>query len=247
MKVLVLSDIHSNIWGLRDIWDAESGADKVLCAGDLVDYGPFPGEVIRWMREREAAVVAGNHDRRLVQAYRAGDFRAVAPHQRKWVHENCSKLEEADVNYLEGLPDTLCLEIDGYAYTIRHAFRGYDTMDALYQFDGYSKEHCGVLFLSHPRQRLIFGHTHRPGVHFLADHKLWLNPGSASYRRPDDPRKTAQYIIIQEGQISLREVEYDRSPLLSATLHYAETRGLEEAEIQDALFFFGDAEQPAHR
>ena len=42
MKILALSDIHSNIYALDAIWDKEKDADLIVAAGDLVDYGPFP-------------------------------------------------------------------------------------------------------------------------------------------------------------------------------------------------------------
>lgn len=49
MKALILSDIHSNIYALEAIWNKERDSDLILCAGDLVDYGPFPQEVLAWV------------------------------------------------------------------------------------------------------------------------------------------------------------------------------------------------------
>ena len=63
MKLLILSDVHGNVDALRAIWKEEQDSDKIYCAGDLTDYGAFPEEVIRWMREHHAEVVCGNHDR----------------------------------------------------------------------------------------------------------------------------------------------------------------------------------------
>jgi predicted phosphodiesterase len=40
MKLLILSDIHSNWAALQSVLEAESDSDKILCLGDLVDYGP---------------------------------------------------------------------------------------------------------------------------------------------------------------------------------------------------------------
>ena len=62
MKALVVSDIHSNIYALQAIWEQEHDSDVIYCAGDLVDYGPFPSEVIQWVREHEVICVGGNHD-----------------------------------------------------------------------------------------------------------------------------------------------------------------------------------------
>ena len=42
MKALIISDIHSNIYGLEAVYKKEKDSDIIYCAGDLVDYGPFP-------------------------------------------------------------------------------------------------------------------------------------------------------------------------------------------------------------
>lgn len=52
MKALIISDIHANIHALRAIEKVETW-DTVYCCGDLTDYGPFPMEVIAWMKEHE--------------------------------------------------------------------------------------------------------------------------------------------------------------------------------------------------
>ena len=39
------------------------GADRIVCAGDLVGYGPFPDRVVSFLQERLIASVRGNHDR----------------------------------------------------------------------------------------------------------------------------------------------------------------------------------------
>ena len=39
------------------------GADRIVCAGDLVGYGPFPDRVVTFLREHEVTAVRGNHDR----------------------------------------------------------------------------------------------------------------------------------------------------------------------------------------
>ncbi len=66
MKALLLSDIHGNIDALQgldeDLQRREERPDLVLVLGDLVDYGPAPGEVISWVRRRAHHVVRGNHD-----------------------------------------------------------------------------------------------------------------------------------------------------------------------------------------
>lgn len=88
---------------------------------------------------------------------------------------------------------------------------------------------------------MIFGHTHRQCIHVLDQHMLWLNPGSVSYRRPDDPDKTAHYAVIENGEIRLCQVPYDRSHSLEEARKLNKAHGMMETELQDFFFFFGDA------
>jgi predicted phosphodiesterase len=241
VKILVLSDIHSNILALKAIQEQEKHTDFILVAGDLVDYGPFPREVIQWMRREKALVVKGNHDRRLTETFYLAACREKPGPTFKWIHDNCLKLAEEDIRYLESLPDSLNVIIDGIAYTMRHEYNGYDTIQKTDDFDSFIREYGEPDRTGRLEQRIIFGHTHRRCVHYLTDQKLWLNPGSVSYRRPDDTDKSAHYIVIDGGHIFLKHIVYDRSPLLKATKEYLVKRTMMYTELQDAFFFFGDA------
>ena len=242
MKLLILSDIHSNVYALEAIWARESDCDAIYCVGDLVDYGPFPKETIRWCREHHVRSVIGNHDQRLIQIYNQlnGDVSGIAPEDYCWVHDNCSLLDWEDVAYLESLPEILDFTADGYYYRLSHQFAPkYGRPQGIHQFDEFvyrnPPERTDLPF------RLIFGHSHRQAICQFRGEKLWMNPGSASYRRPDDQEKSAHYAVIENGLIDLRAVEYDRTPLLQRTVDLALSGKLQEAEQRVAFFFFGSA------
>ena len=59
MKILVLSDIHGNLAALNAIRES---ADMVFCLGDMVNYGPYPGECIKKIQGMTDKIVRGNHD-----------------------------------------------------------------------------------------------------------------------------------------------------------------------------------------
>jgi len=61
MKLLIISDIHSNYEALLAVAHAEK-VDEIWCLGDLVDYGPEPAEVVQWVRHHASQCVLGNHD-----------------------------------------------------------------------------------------------------------------------------------------------------------------------------------------
>ena len=79
------------------------------------------------------------------------------------------------------------------------------------------------------------GHTHRQSIRYLSDMCSWLNPGSVSYRRRDDPDQAAHYATIIDGKISLKRAEYDISPLY----RFVQNISLKESEMEVANFFFG--------
>ncbi|QQO10549.1 metallophosphoesterase family protein [Breznakiella homolactica] len=243
MKVLVISDIHANIQSLEAIHKQEPSWDLLLCAGDAVDYGTHPKEAVQWLRDKKAIQVKGNHDAHTVAVYREGNFSAVPPGQYKWVHYACGQLDAEAIGYLDSLPLHISMEIDGIPYLLQHQYdEGYGTIQSLDQYDRFWDTHSTIAAGGAAQQRMIFGHSHRRCVFYLADEKLWLNPGSTSYRRPDDPDKTAHYAVIQDGTIHLRKTAYNRKPALLIARDFRRRDAMMETELQDAFFFFGDAE-----
>lgn len=236
MKLLILSDIHANIYALQAIEQAEAW-DEIYCCGDLVDYGPFPAEVIAWMQVHHAHVVLGNHDAYVLGLTPAACAAAREQKVWRWAHQNYEQLNADQLNYLAGLPVTLSFRADGVDYQMQHQYGpSYGTVETEEQFNDFWKASGAV---DRPRC-LLFGHTHRSGIHLLTDHERWLNPGSVSYRRPDDHDKRVHYIMIEDGIPRFGALHYDRTPLLEKTMEYFPDRML-KTDLQDAFFFFGDA------
>ena len=244
MRILLLSDIHANIAALCAIVRDAGAVDAIYCAGDYVDYGTDPHEAIAWVREHEARCVMGNHDRHLLNVLASGETQALRGTDRfKWVHDNCERVTAEDVAFLSALPLHLSFEADGIAYLMQHQMKegplAYEMPESVQAFDAFwAQWHVGE---EHVEKRMIFGHTHRRCVHALDQGKLWLNPGSASYRRPDDRDKRAHYMLIEDGEIRFRAVDYDRSAMLRRAMDYVRSGTMLPTELQDAMFFFGDA------
>ena len=51
MLIALLSDIHGNLPALKAaVIEAKTrGAKQIICAGDIVGYGPFPDEVCEYL------------------------------------------------------------------------------------------------------------------------------------------------------------------------------------------------------
>ena len=237
MRLLIISDIHANPFALKAIEKQETW-DEIYCCGDLVDYGPFPMQVIDWCREREVKCVLGNHDAYVLSLTEEDCVMAKNTKRWKWAHDNYQQLTDDAKKYLCSLPLSLSFQADGIDYQMQHQYdQAYGTIESLEQFQTFwmDKTDCSR------ERRLLFGHSHRRCVHMLDDHLLWLNPGSVSYRRPDDHDKRAHYMLIDDTHICFKSVSYDRSPLLAKAQEYLDSDAMLETDLQDAFFFFGDA------
>ncbi|MBM3939583.1 MAG: metallophosphoesterase family protein [SAR202 cluster bacterium] len=87
MRVLIVSDIHSNLPALDAVLlDAEryGAADAVWCLGDIVGYGPKPVECVERLRSLGALAITGNHDAAAVGRLGLEDFNYFAAEACRW-------------------------------------------------------------------------------------------------------------------------------------------------------------------
>ena len=246
MKILVISDIHSNIWALEAILNIEHDYDLICCAGDFVDYGTAPDKVINWaIKQKNAYFVQGNHDLLTVKEWYKGEYKTITSSCYKWVHHNCERLNESHIDFLKNLPRCMRFEADNITYTLQHQYdHQYGIIQSRYEFNHFWQHQIPIAAdeqLYQKERCLIFGHTHRQGCYMLEDQMRWLNPGSISYRRPDDPDKTAHYAIITDGKLSLKRAVYNSTPLLNEAKRFYKEKNMLETELQDFFFFFGSA------
>jgi predicted phosphodiesterase len=239
LKALLISDIHSNIYALEAIWAQENDADVVYCTGDLVDYGPFPREALDWVRAHDVRCTQGNHDAWVVKNFREGKRASTVPlHERAWVHQNTERLDETDIRFLEQLPVSREFELDGVRYAMTHLYTDYEEIRSIHAFDEFCRERFGIDngdCSSESPPHLIFGHTHRQSIRILSDAHRWLNPGSISYRRRDDPDQTAHYLTLTDGRAALKRLAYDFTPVYKAML----AMEVKESEAEQARWYFG--------
>ena len=233
MRILLLSDIHANLPALEAVLAHAGRYDDVWVLGDLVDYGPWPGEVIDTVRSLGPSVsVRGNHDHAAAYGVDCGcgprTWRASVETRRLIT---LPKLSKGDLEYLANLPlkaqpAPTILAVHG---SPRNPLHGY----LHHKPDTIERELNPTLRLSKaktPRNRktlgytlLVHGHTHKPGTTTYQEATL-VNPGSVGQPRDGDPR--ASYAIIElDGDrvtgVRLHRVQYNIEKVVSAI------RGLE--------------------
>ena len=76
MRYAVISDIHGNRFAFEAVLARMAGmnVDEVICLGDIVGYGPHPGECIDLVVKYCSHIVQGNHDEAVVDPYCADTF-----------------------------------------------------------------------------------------------------------------------------------------------------------------------------
>ena len=235
MNTLILSDIHSNIESLRAIEKKEKNWDLLYVAGDIVDYGFFPCEVIRWLREHNAHAVAGNHD---VNMLRLIDEKHQVDLNRPYTFAeyNLSLLQKDDIDYLRSLPETLEFLLDGVPCLMTHYYTpDLDIVQNETQFRVFWETHSKQYPADCENKILLFGHTHRGVICRFGNGMTWMNPGSASYRRNDDPDKDASYLVSEDGYMEIRHVPYPKEQLYRKL----QDSNLTLQERRHGTFFYG--------
>ena len=224
MKMLIISDIHGNCTALDAIWEKEKYADLIVCAGDCVEFGFTPHEVIAWLKEHNVIAVAGNHDRGILNMYdRREELRATPDSELKTHAEYTAKyLTDEDFEYIRNLPDFARFTFDGKDYLMTHSFdeaQMHHVADSLKSFTDLN--HFSELRAQHTDLdkdaplRIIEGHTHSAMVNHIAAGKLWINPGSVSYRvGPDHQSKGSDYIVLENDSFRFEHLYYDSAPMI---------------------------------
>ena len=232
MSLAIFSDVHGNLPALRAVLDdiRRQGCRSVFCLGDLVDYGPFPNEVVETIRERDIPTIIGNHDEGIAfeLAGSGGGYRDLAEKAFKeaafvWT---AGEVKPEHRTWLRQLPRSLRLEAGGHRFLLVHA-----SPERLneYLFEDTPEARFREIAAGAEADVVVFGHTHRPYVK-VVDGVTFINVGSVGNPKDGDPR--AFYAIVRatptKVEVEPRRVDYDIESLVEA-LHQ---RGLPEIYAQ---------------
>jgi diadenosine tetraphosphatase ApaH/serine/threonine PP2A family protein phosphatase len=196
VRVLLLSDIHSNLEALEACLAAAPAYDLVVNLGDVVGYGASPNEVIAISRKLGSVFVRGNHDKAVCGITDVKDFNPIAGLAALWTRE---QLSEENLEWLramqhgpigvEGIPDAQFvhgspIDEDEYVVTLRDAIE--------------------PLLVSRPTLT-FFGHTHLQGSfsaeedHGDASRPLYRTVGQIE--SSDFPLKKGVRYMVNPGSI----------------------------------------------
>jgi predicted phosphodiesterase len=241
MRFLVLSDIHANATALETSLAAVEGRwERILCLGDVVDYGPDPNEVTEQMKALDPFIIRGNHDKVVAGLAALDDFNPVAQIAARWTRD---QLKPENSAYIAQLPpgpahtDGLTMVHGSYHDEDEYVFAPLQAMGSL---------------LESPSAVTLFGHTHyQGGFSHLAGHigvihltpapgpkfaalrlesgtRYLLNPGSIGQPRDGDPRSAFAIADLDHQVIEFWRVPYD----ISAVQQRMQRAGLPDPLIE---------------
>lgn len=155
MRYAIISDLHANETALRAVLldAADAHADKIICLGDVLGYGPDPVPTLELVYRKVHICLAGNHDDAVANRCSVDDFTDFAAQA---VKRQRQLLTQDAIDWLRRLPYTC--EVDGFACA--HG----DFSDPKHFNYVLDPEDAMTSWQERTEQLLFVGHTHKPGI-----------------------------------------------------------------------------------
>ena len=220
MRYAVMSDVHANPAAMRTALDdaRAQGAEKIVCLGDVVGYGPDPAEAVDICRSECDAVIMGNHDAAVAGVMGIDYF---IPAAQLGVRRHSAELNETDRDWLKSLPylhrNRSFLGAHGTPMRPDCFFYIHDMGMPTYSFATMVEARRRVLFIGHTHHALYIvqrpgsplkafdataGFDVEPGLRYI------VNVGAVGYPRADGD---ITYVIYDTSakRIEFRHLPFD--------------------------------------
>ncbi|MHC5002313.1 MAG: metallophosphoesterase family protein [Planctomycetota bacterium] len=236
MRYGIISDIHGNLHALQVVLSrlGELEVDEVICLGDVVGYGPYPGCCLDLVYKLCTVVVQGNHDEAVVDPHCARMFNGPAREAIYWTRDRLGPLHLDGLNRMK---PRMCV---GSHIMCVHASPVPGPDDYI-----HDKERAARAFGGVDRAICLVGHTHVPMIfeaangaaepaaepadlvaylpadgvaHQLHEGRRYIcNPGSVGQPRDCDPRASFAVLDMSARTFTVHRQEYDIHAAQEAT------------------------------
>lgn len=202
MRYAILSDIHGNAEALRAVMadivqvNEQRGTrvDQVWCLGDVVGYGPEPGECVRRIRSRCDICIAGNHDWAVVGKLDLADFSGTAAKSAEWTRE---RLNPDERRYLQSVPEVSQVG----EFTLVHGSPTNPIWEYLITAGAAAPN-----FAAFDTPFCVVGHTHLPTVFLQPAHEM----AAPMHRFDPASRRQVALAMATPGGPSWSQLEAER-------------------------------------
>jgi putative phosphoesterase len=206
MKIALFSDVHANLPALEACFKSidEQKPDAIYCLGDLVGYNVWPNEVIRLIRERNIATLAGNHDLKLPLHGSEQELQFDAD-SKNYAYALVGREER---NYLLSLPAhiRLAFELNGEKINVLFVHGSPRSVNE-YLLEEMEEEFLSVIMQEADADILCFGHSHKPyhrvlqsNVNGQTKYRHAINIGSVG--KPKDNNPNGCYVLLHLTAVS---------------------------------------------
>lgn len=226
MRILLLSDIHSNLEALDACLAAAPAYDLAVNLGDTVGYGGNPNEVIARAKSLGSVFVRGNHDKAVAGLMDLDEFNPVAGLATLWTRE---QLTRSNLEWLRSLPQGpvrlaevpgvqfvhgSSLDEDEYTVSVRDAIAPLIANPVPVTFFGHTHLQGGFSLQGE------IGESYRPGYRTVGqpessdwplrkDRRYLVNPGSVGQPRDGDWRAAFAMFDSDAWIVSFYRVPYN--------------------------------------
>ena len=210
MKIVVFSDLHSNIYALKSLVAKEGRDAKYICNGDLIGYLPHNNECIEFFTQLNHIWVRGNHEQMFIN----GKY-----------DEHCSSLAKEFFGYsfkfYDKKYDTLLKNtVESYnvgEYICQH------TLQNKYLYPNTDFESLNI------NGKYIIGHSH---IQFQNKNETMdiINTGSLGQNRKN--LNICEYIVIENKMINFKNIKMDFHNLIKELKDYEYSSNLVQYYIE---------------
>ena len=238
-RFAIISDIHGNRYAFQAVLTrmAKLNVDGVVCLGDIVGYGPHPGECLDLVVKYCSHIVQGNHDEAVVDPYCADAFNGAAREAIFWTRDAIGPLHLSALLQLQPVvhigPDesVLCVHDSPTPLPTNYV---HDRQIASMAFVGVEEPICLV---GHTHMPLVFETaitcpetelapadvtafipTDRVPIELMSDRRYICNPGSVGQPRDCDPRASFAVLDLEAMTFTVHREEYDIAAAQADTL-----------------------------
>lgn len=201
MRRLIFTDVHANLPAFQAVLNAAGSWDEAWFLGDIVGWGPNPGECLDLLKQIRAVCIKGNHDAMICK------LKPGMPGNFMWDEWTYSLLDEEQLAFLDTMLYTYSHEEEGILTTLIHSPFG-----IRYLKPQISAEEMALAFNDIKGDRILCGHSHHL-IERNRQGRSYICIRSVGQPRDADPR--AGYSIEEDGIIKHFRVEYNVDQVIS--------------------------------
>ena len=200
-RIAIISDLHANLPALNAVLEDldKKQPDAVFCLGDLVDFAPWPNEVIETIRQRRIPTLMGNHDERIAFDH------AIIPLEKHTEQERAARVGAIEYTrrtisadnreFLSGLPREIRISY-GTGSSAKRILLVHASARSIdeYVYEDHPEIDLIRMLRKNNADVIVMGHTHLPYIRTFTGRKFAVNTGSVG--RSKENGISAAYLML---------------------------------------------------